>query len=116
MSMIEMAVTYDIPLQKVTEWTAAASAKRFGLSSRKGKIKAGMDADIAIVSLNETHKVLETNFFAKNKQSVYMGHVFPCKITATFNKGKRVYETGEISKKERGKWLKVMDSGIVVNN
>ncbi|MFD6441214.1 allantoinase [Peribacillus sp. NPDC060186] len=116
MSMIEMAVTYDIPLQKVAEWTAEAPAKRFGLSSRKGKIKAGMDADIAIVSLNETHKVLETNFFAKNKQSVYMGHIFPCQITATFNKGKRVYETGEISKQERGEWLKVMESGIVVNN
>ncbi|MDW7616662.1 allantoinase [Peribacillus simplex] len=116
MSMIELAVLHDIPLHKVAMWTASAPAKRFGLSSRKGQIKHGMDADLAIVSLNGTHEVSETNFFAKHKQSVYMGHTFPCQITATINRGKIVYQTDVISEWERGEWLKVIDSGIAVNN
>ncbi|MGY3316086.1 dihydroorotase-like cyclic amidohydrolase [Peribacillus simplex] len=116
MSMIELAVLHDIPLHKVAMWTASAPVKRFGLSSRKGQIKHGMDADLAIVSLNGTHEVSETNFFAKHKQSVYMGHTFPCQITATINRGKIVYQTNVISEWERGEWLKVIDSGIAVNN
>ncbi|WP_309476842.1 amidohydrolase family protein [Bacillus sp. ISL-34] len=116
MSMIELAVLHGIPLYKVAEWTASAQAKRFGLSSRKGQIKEGKDADLAIVSLNGTHEVSETNFFAKHKQSVYMGHNFPCQITATINRGKIVYQTDVISERERGEWLKVIDSSIAVNN
>lgn len=116
MSMIELAVSNGIPLHKVAEWTASAPAKRFGLSSRKGQIKEWMDADLAIVSLNGTHEVSESNFFAKHKHSVYMGHTFPCRITGTINKGKIVYQTDVISEGERGKWLKVIDSGIAVNN
>ncbi|MFE5427463.1 allantoinase [Peribacillus simplex] len=116
LSMIELAVLHGIPLHKVAEWTASAPAKRFGLSSRKGQIKEGMDADLAIVSLNGTHEVSETNFFAKHKHSVYMGHIFPCQITGTINKGKIVYQTDVISEGERGEWLKVIDSSIAVNN
>lgn len=109
MSMIELAVTYDIPLEKVAEWTAAAPAERFGISSRKGQIMIGKDADFAVVSLNETHTVDETNFLAKHKQTVYRDHTFPCQITATFHKGKRVFEKGVIKKQERGTWLKKLD-------
>ncbi|MFF2854909.1 allantoinase [Peribacillus sp. NPDC058002] len=116
MSTIELAVSNGIPLHKVAEWTASAPAKRFGLSSRKGQIKEGMDADLAIVSLNGTNEVSESNFFAKHKHSVYMGHTFPCQITGTINKGKIVYQNDVISEGERGDWLKVIDSGSAVNN
>ncbi|MGE7761283.1 allantoinase [Peribacillus sp. NPDC097895] len=116
MSMIELAVLHDIPLHKVAEWTASAPAERFGLSSRKGQIKNGMDADLAIVSLNGVHEVLDSNFFAKHKQSIYMGHTFPCQITATFNRGKMVYQVDTISEGVQGEWLKVIDSCIAVNN
>ncbi|MDM5213987.1 allantoinase [Peribacillus sp. NJ4] len=116
MSMIELAVLHDIPLHKVAEWTASAPANRFGLSSRKGQIKDGMDADLAIVSLDVPHDASETNFFAKHKQSLYMGHSFPCRITATFNRGKIVYKNNVISERERGEWIKVIDSSIAVNN
>ena len=106
LSMVELAITYDIPFPKVADWIAAAPAERFGLSSRKGQIKEGMDADLAVISLSENHTVNRDNFYAKHKQSVYMGHTFPCQVTATFNKGKLVYDKGEIRKQERGTWLK----------
>ncbi|MFJ7745511.1 allantoinase [Peribacillus sp. NPDC097295] len=109
LSMIELAITYEIPFHKIADWIAGAPAERFGLSSRKGQIKVGKEGDVAIVSLNDTHTVTEDNFFAKHKQSVYMGHTFPCTINATFKKGKPVYEKGEITQQDRGTWLKSME-------
>ncbi|WP_057912600.1 allantoinase [Peribacillus muralis] len=116
MSMIELAQSYGIPLHKVAEWTALRPAERFGLSSRKGKIMEGLDADLAIVSLDGNHEAVESNFFAKHKQSIYIGHTFPCQITATFSRGKMVYRNGEPFKSVHGEWIKVIDSCIAANN
>ncbi|WP_338448547.1 allantoinase [Niallia oryzisoli] len=106
LALIELAVQYRIPITKVARLLAGAPASRFDLVS-KGKIGVGMDADLAIVSLEESFTVTEDNFFAKHKQSIYMGHTFPCAIKLTMNKGSIVYENGKIiDENRRGKWLK----------
>jgi len=106
MSMIKLAIKYHIPFTKIAQWTAATPVKRFGLHS-KGKIEVGKDADFAIVSLEEDFIVTEENFFAKQKQSLCLGHTFPCTILVTIKSGKVIYEDGEIVKqKGRGSWLK----------
>jgi allantoinase len=89
MAMIELAMAYNISFTKIADWTAATRAKRFGLES-KGKIQVGMDADFALLSVDENFEVTENFFFAKHKQSLYIGHTFPCKILATTNCGKMV--------------------------
>ncbi|MGQ3477617.1 allantoinase [Paenibacillus sp. TY11] len=80
LSMIQLALKHNIPFENVAHWTASAPAKRFRISDRKGKIAEGADADLAIVTLNESHLVTEENYYAKHKQSLYIGHTFPCKI------------------------------------
>lgn len=105
MSMIELALKYDIPFSKVAKWTAEAPAKRFNLTS-KGKIQVGMDADLAVVSLEE-FVVTKDQFFAKHKESLYIGHVFPCIIKSTINRGKVVFDNREILESIGfGNWLK----------
>jgi len=104
LSMIEFALQYELPFQKVAQLTAKAPAERFGLSDTKGEIKEGLDADFAIVSLTELHTVTENNFFAKHKQSLYMNHTFPCSIVATIQRGKVLFENN-IFQKQRAKWL-----------
>lgn len=104
LSMIELAVNYNISLTRVAEWTSEAPAKRFGLQS-KGRIQVGMDADFAIVAM-KNYKVTENNFFAKHKQSLYLGHTFPCQVTATYNRGRLVFDNGEIVESGNfGQWL-----------
>ncbi len=104
LSMIELAVNHDISLTKVAEWTSEAPAKRFGLQS-KGRIQVGMDADFAVVAM-KSYKVTENNFFAKHKQSLYLGHTFPCQVTATYNRGRLVFNNGEIIESGSfGQWL-----------
>jgi allantoinase len=104
LSMIELALKYDIPFSKVAKWTAEAPAKRFNLAS-KGNIQVGMDADLAVVSL-ENFVVTEDQFFAKHKESLYIGHAFPCKIKTTINRGRVVFDYGEILEPTGfGNWL-----------
>lgn len=105
LSLIELAIQYEIPFFKIAEWTAASPAKRFGLSS-KGEIKVGNDADFAIVSVSEPFEVTEESFFAKHKQSLYIGHIFPATIVATINRGQFIYDNGMI-KKNKGQWIRL---------
>lgn len=108
LSMIELALNHNIPFTRVAEWTSEAPAKRFHLQS-KGSIQVGMDADFAIVSMKE-FRVTEDNFFAKHKQSVYLDHTFPCQVTATYNRGKLIYDSGDIIESVCfGKWLHESD-------
>lgn len=90
LTMIKLALKYDIPFTKVAEWTAAAPANRFGLTS-KGRIEVGYDADLAIVKM-EDMTITEQNFYAKHKQSLYLGHTFPCKIISTISKGYFIFD------------------------
>lgn len=107
LSMIELAVKYKIPFELVAKWIAQAPSERFGLSDRKGEITEGRDADFAIVTLNESFTVTEENFYAKHKESLYIGHTFPCKITGTINRGNVVYEDGRVLEvAPDGEWVK----------
>ncbi|MCM3408482.1 allantoinase [Metabacillus litoralis] len=106
LSAIELATRYQIPFEQVAKWTAQAPADRFGLSD-KGQIKVGGDADFAIVSFEDSFTVTKENFFAKHKETLYIGHTFPCKIIGTINRGNIIYENGNILEKESyGEWVK----------
>jgi allantoinase len=90
-SVIELALQQKISLEKVAYWTATSPANRFGLGSRKGKIEPGYDADLVAVDLDHSFTATKENMYAKHKISIYEDHTFPCRIRATFAKGKLVY-------------------------
>ncbi|WEG13488.1 allantoinase [Pullulanibacillus sp. KACC 23026] len=104
LSMLELALEHEIPLTQIAKWTAEMPAQRFNLET-KGKIEVGMDADLAIVSF-EPFTVREDNFHAKHKQSLYVGHTFPCTIEETINRGKTIYKNGKLVNHAAGKlWI-----------
>lgn len=107
LSALELALAYDIPLEQVAAWTASNPAERFCLAGSKGTIAIGMDADLAIVDLNEAFTVTEENYYAKHKQSLYIGHTFPCSVTGTIVRGHIVARSGEVSTEvATGSWQK----------
>lgn len=107
LSMIELAIQYDIPFEKIARWTAEAPSKRFGLYPRKGTIMTGADADIAIISLNESYTIKEEDLYSRHKHSLYVHHTFPCRIMGTFSKGNLVYAGGKrMTDIPNGEWLK----------
>ncbi|MCK8099648.1 allantoinase [Bacillus sp. 2CMS4F] len=93
LAMLELALERDIPFETIAEWTAGAPAKRFGLQ-QKGRLEEGRDADLVLVSM-EPYTVTTETMFAKHKQSIYEGHTFPCRISATYSRGRSVYSDGE---------------------
>lgn len=116
LGLIELALQYNIPLQKVAQLTSSNPADRFNLS-RKGKIEVGKDADLAVVSLEETFTVTESHFFAKHKHSVYMGRTFPCTVKLTINRGRIVFADGQFTNgDERGQWLRPQAMEITANS
>ncbi len=104
LSMLQLAVEHDIPLEHIAQWTAQNPAERFGLSS-KGQIQEGFDADLVIVDMDKPFTVTEENFLAKNKISLYIGHTFPCTINQTISRGNRVYDHGTILGEPGGQWV-----------
>jgi allantoinase len=106
LASIELSLAHNIPFEKVAKWTASNPAERFGISDRKGKIAKGADADFAFVTLDEAYTVTAENYYAKHKESLYIGHTFPCKVVGTMNRGKLVFKDGEIDKQADQKWLK----------
>ncbi|MGM9926461.1 MAG: allantoinase [Bacillus sp. (in: firmicutes)] len=98
LAMIELAQKYKFSFSKIAQMTALTPATRFGLSDQKGEIKIGLDADFAIVSTKQAQTITEDNFFAKHKQSLYIGHTFPCSIMSTIQRGKVIFENGSHTK------------------
>ncbi|WP_337019735.1 amidohydrolase family protein, partial [Oceanobacillus massiliensis] len=106
LSMIELAIKHDIPFERIAKWTASNPAKRFHLAD-KGEIRVGMDADLAIISLDQAHTVTAENLFSRHKQSLYMDHTFPCRIIGTINRGTPIYQADKDTKNTgKGKWLR----------
>ncbi|WP_062514242.1 allantoinase AllB [Halobacillus sp. KGW1] len=91
LSMVELAVTYNIPFEKIASLTAGNAARRFQLEN-KGHIRIGNDADFALVNTRRPFTVTEDNFRAKHKHSIYMGHTFPCTIEASLSRGRMVFK------------------------
>jgi allantoinase len=106
LASIELSLAHNIPFEKVAKWTASNPAERFGISDRKGHIAKGADADFAFVTLDESYTVTAENYYAKHKESLYIGHTFPCKVVGTMNRGKLVFKDGKIDKQADQKWLK----------
>lgn len=108
LAMIEIALTYKLPFEKVADWTARTPALRFGLGGKKGEIKIGCDADFAVIDLNDSYTVTKDSMFMRHKQSLYEGHVFPCRTAAAFNRGRLVYDGSGPLRHNGGEWLKTV--------
>jgi allantoinase len=65
-----------------------------GLSSRKGRIAVGADADLTIFDPDRQWRVTEDRLHFRNKISPYLGETFTGQVKATFVRGELVYEDG----------------------
>ncbi|HEX5689416.1 MAG TPA: amidohydrolase family protein, partial [Roseiflexaceae bacterium] len=76
--------------------TSANPARLFGIYPRKGSLRPGADADIAIVDPNEEWTVREADLFARHKHSPYLGRKLRGHVRTTLVRGRVVYRDGEI--------------------
>lgn len=82
-----------LSLEKIARLTSTHAARIFGLNSRKGGIRVGADADLALVDLNETWTYRGTDTYSKTKtaNSIYDGVSFTGRVKRTLVRGRTVF-------------------------
>ena len=83
-----------ITLEKVAELTSASPARLFGLKS-KGKIAAGMDADLVIADMETEREVKNEELFTKCGWSPFAGRNLRGWPVTTIVNGKIIFNEGE---------------------
>jgi allantoinase len=88
-------------MARVTAWNPA---QRFGLN-RKGDLAVGFDADIALVDPARTWTIAAKDSPSTQGYTPFEGLEMSARVDATFLRGMRVYENGEVIGKPRGEYL-----------
>jgi allantoinase len=88
-------------MARVTAWNPA---QRFGLN-RKGDLAEGFDADIALVDPARTWTIAAKDSPSTQGYTPFEGLEMSARVDATFLRGMRVYENGEVIGKPRGEYL-----------
>jgi len=99
--MLEFYKKGMISLEKIVEKMCHAPAKLFQIEKR-GFIKKGFYADLAIVDLNTKYTVSKNNILYKCKWSPFEGENFNSKVTHTFVNGELVFENDNIISERQG--------------
>jgi allantoinase len=87
----EGARTGRITLERLTEITASAPARFFGIERRKGQIAPGLDADLAVLDDQETWIVRAEHLHNLNRYSPFEGRSLTGRVRATYVRGEPVY-------------------------
>jgi len=100
-----------LSLSRVTEVLAAAPARRYGLSHRKGSITIGREADLVWLDPNAEWLVEGQKFLSQGKITPFEGMRFKGRVVKTFVRGREVYncESGICVEPGYGQWLKRSD-------
>ncbi len=103
-TMLELASRGHFTRTQVVEKMCHAPAALFGVS-RRGYIREGYYADIAIIDPTQPHTVTTDKILSRCGWSPFEGHTFPHTITHTLVNGVVAYENGTINDNCRGQLL-----------
>jgi allantoinase len=96
----------EIALPLLARMLSFNVAQRFNLPERKGAIKIGGDADLALVDLAAEFTVEQKDLFYRHKQSPYVGRKLRGKVAQTLVRGHTVFKDGKITAKALGELVR----------
>ncbi|GGR32023.1 allantoinase [Deinococcus ruber] len=94
-----------LPLEAVAALTALHPAQRFGLL-QKGALRAGADADFAVVDLGREFTLRREDLHDRWQQNPYVGARWRGAVQATYVRGQPVYADGQFDGAGRAKLLR----------
>jgi allantoinase len=80
-------------------------AQRFRLPA-KGTLDVGVDADIALVALDEEQTLRAEDLLDRHKLSPYRGRTFRGRVVRTILRGETIFCEGRIAGEPRGQFLR----------
>lgn len=81
-----------VSLPQLCEWMCARPAALAGLSSRKGAIAPGRDADLVIFDPAQEWRVVPEHLFHRHAVSPYAGRALRGRVQWTYVRGRRVWD------------------------
>ncbi len=94
-----------LPIERIAALVATVPARRFRIE-RKGSLRVGMDADLAIVDPAESITLTEADLFQRHKISPYLGATFRGTVRRTIRRGETLFEGGRIVATGQGKLIR----------
>jgi allantoinase len=85
-----------LTLERLVQVMAEGPARLYGLYPRKGAIQIGSDADLTLVDLQRRAVIRGAEMESKTKFTIYEGWEVQGVPTATFVRGRRVMDNGEV--------------------
>ncbi|RAO65372.1 uncharacterized protein BHQ10_001384 [Talaromyces amestolkiae] len=87
--------TINQDLQDIARWCSTNTAAQVGLSSQKGDLAVGFDADICIFDDSAEWVVEPSTMLFRNKCSPYQGRTLKGMVRETWLRGQQVYSRSE---------------------
>ncbi len=91
-------------------WLCGGPARLAGLARRKGAIAEGRDADLVVWNPEAAFRVDAERLHQRHKLTPYAGRELLGAVTATFLRGRKIFERGEFSAGPTGNILKRTDA------
>jgi len=94
----EAVIKRGMKASRLADLCATNAAKRFGLYPRKGAVRVGADADLALVDMDCRWNYSRKDSLSKTKCTSfpYEGKEVLCRVTETLVRGRTVYRDGAI--------------------
>jgi allantoinase len=89
------ARSHGYPVGRLAEWLCRGPARLAGVAKRKGTIAEGRDADLVIWDPEAAFRVEPERLHQRHKLTPYAGRDLQGVVTATFLRGRKIYERGE---------------------
>ncbi len=99
-------------LQGFTAVSATSVAERFHISSSKGRIAEGFDADVTLVDLKASVTVTIEQLLYRHAVSPYIGTELRAVVKGTWVRGKAVYRNGKFPGQAQGRLLRPGKSAL----
>ena len=97
------AARRDLSLVDIARWMAEGPAKLAGLEERKGRLAAGLDADMVVFDPEAEWTVTSGALHYRHPISPYLGERLRGKVLMTFLRGECVYKEGTFPGEFRGR-------------
>ena len=98
-----LAEACEFGLIEIAHWMSEAPANFAGLSSSKGSLDVGKDADIVVFDTVGFREVSDDSLAQKNPVTPYAGQTLRGRVTQTIVRGKIVYDRGEFAAEPHGR-------------
>lgn len=108
---IGLGLERGIDLARLVDATSTRAARLFGLFPRKGTIRVGSDADLAVVDLDATTTVRAATQHSVAEYSPWEGTELPMRVVHTLVRGHFALRDGELAPGPTGTYLSRTNGG-----